>query len=89
MRKELHEIFGEELRYLAIDTREGLQCTQKEMGLRLQMSESSYSDIETGKNYCGMVSTILLLEIQEDPNQFLQNTKEKADQWYEKELGPA
>lgn len=88
MRKELHEIFGEELRFLAIDTRECFHYTQKEMGTKLLMSESSYSDIETGKNYCGMGSAILLLEMQEDPNKFLQSAKEKAIQWYEKELQP-
>ncbi len=86
MRKELYEIFGKELRLLAIETRDELDLTQKEMGMALHMSESSYSDIETGKKCPGMVSTILLLGMQEDANTFLQRAKEKVALWYEKEL---
>lgn len=86
MRKALEKIFGEELRVLAIGTREKLELTQREMGDILQMSESSYSDIETGRSHCGMVSTILLLELQEDPDDFIQRAKEKANLWYEKEM---
>lgn len=85
MRKELHEIFGEELRLLAIGTRDGLDLTQKEMGNKLHMSESSYSDIETGKNHCSMVSAILLLEMQENPKVFLEHTKERMKIWYDRE----
>ena len=86
MRKTLNYIFGEELRYLAIDTREKLELTQKEMGRRLEMSESSYSDIETGRSYPGMVSTLLLLGMQNDPKTFLQKLKAKADLRYDKEV---
>ena len=49
IRDDLKIILGEELRILAIKTRDRLNLTQREMGERLQMSESSYSDIETGK----------------------------------------
>ena len=36
MRQEFEKILGEELRYVAIKTRENLHLTQKEMGARLQ-----------------------------------------------------
>jgi hypothetical protein len=47
MREEFELILGEEIRYLAIETRERLTLTQKDMGELLQMSESSYANIET------------------------------------------
>ena len=49
MRQEKQEILKEELRVLAIVTRDRLGLTQREMGTQLAMSESCYSDIETGK----------------------------------------
>ena len=67
MRHELSIILGEELRFLAIETRERLALTQKEMGEKLYMSESSYSDIETGRSHCGMLTAVLLLDMQNDP----------------------
>ena len=48
IRDDLKMILGEEFRFLAIKTRERLRLTQREMSDRLQMSESSYSDIERG-----------------------------------------
>lgn len=78
MRKELNNIFGEDLRILAIQTRDRLHITQKEMGEKLYMSESSYSDIETGRSHCSMPTAILLLEMQEDPKSFLQSSVRKA-----------
>lgn len=78
MRQELRKIFGKELRYLAIETRERLGITQKEMGERLCMSESSYSDIETGKNRCGMPTVMLLLNMQEEPTPFIRGCAGKA-----------
>ena len=56
MRQELEKILKDELRFLAISTRNHLNLTKKEMGNRLQMSESSYSDIETGKSMCGTLT---------------------------------
>ena len=84
-REELHLILGEELRSLAIETREYLGYTQQKMGEKLYMSESSYSDIETGRCYCGMTTTILLLEMQEDPGIFLRKAERKIAMWYEQE----
>lgn len=52
------------------------------------MSESSYSDIETGRSHCGMPTAILLLEMQEEPKRFLQNSVSKAIGREEKELQP-
>ena len=86
MRQELNYILGEELRFLAIDTRERLRLTQKEMGEKLYMSESSYSDIETGRTHCSMLSAMLLLTMQDDPKEFLRKAEDKIAKWYEKEM---
>ena len=83
MRRELEAILGGELRFLAIETRERLSLTQREMGELLEMSESSYSDIETGKNKCGALTSILILDLQDDPSKFLQNVKRRFAEWYE------
>jgi len=88
MRKEFSNILRTELCTLAIETRNKLNLTQKEMAIRLQMSESSYSDIETGKSACGTLTAILLLNMQEDPNTFLKSTDEKFNSWCEKEMQP-
>lgn len=78
MRQEFERILGEELRYLAIETRDRLKLTQKEMSERLQMGESSYSDVETGETVCASALTaILLLRMQEDPNVFLERVAER------------
>ncbi len=72
MRQELEKILGEEIRYLAIETRERLNLKQREMGELLQMSESSYSDLETGETVCASALTeALLLKLQKDPSVFL------------------
>ena len=76
------------MRFLAIDTRERLGLTQKEMGEKLYMSESSYSDIETGRTHCSMLSAMLLLTMQEDPKEFLRKAEIKIAKWYEKEMQP-
>lgn len=78
MRKEIRKIFGAELRYLAIETRERLGITQNEMGERVCMSESSYSDIERGKNRCSMLTAVLLLEMQSDFEGFVRKCVKKA-----------
>ena len=83
IRNNLSQILGEELRFLAIKTRERLNLTQKEMSERLQMSESSYSDIETGKSNCGALTTVLLLTIQENPNGFLADVIEEFQKFYD------
>jgi len=86
MRQELINILGNELRFLAIETRDKLHLTQKEMGVRLHMSESSYSDIETGISKCSALTTVLLLDMQEDPDDCLKKINEKFDKWYEKDM---
>lgn len=88
MRHDLEKILGTELRFLAIKTRDQLNLTQKEMGKRLQMSESSYSDIETGRTTCGTLTTVLLLEMQDDPEIFLNQLNKEFASWYEKEWQP-
>ena len=52
MRQEFERILGEELRYLAIETRDRLGLTQKEMGEELQMGEGSYSEPKRGETLC-------------------------------------
>ncbi len=72
MRQEFEKILGEEIRYLAIETRDYLGITQRKMGELLQMGESSYSDLETGETICASALTeILLLSMQKDPSIFL------------------
>lgn len=81
MRQEFEKILGEELRYLAIETRDRLSITQKEMGELLQMGESSYSDLETGETVCASALTgILLLKMQDDPNEFLGRVSERFEE---------
>lgn len=88
IRDDLTQILGEELRFLAIKTRERLNLTQKEMSEILHMSESSYSDIETGKSNCGTLTTVLLLSIQEDPTHFINAVNEEFQKWYDGEMMP-
>ena len=72
MRQEFEKILGEELRYLAIETRERLGLTQMETGERLQMCETSYSELERGETGCASALTeTLLLNMQDDPCVFL------------------
>lgn len=86
MRYKLEKILGEELRYLALETRDRLNITQKDMGNRLQMSESSYSDLETGITSCPSALTeTLLLNMQEDPHIFLEHISKR----FEEEMQPA
>jgi len=82
MRHKLEVILGDELRSLAINTRERLCLTQREMGERLHMSESSCSDIETGKNRSGALTSILILQMQDDPNEFLKRLEVKFAELY-------
>ena len=81
MRQEFEKILGEELRYLAIETRERLGLTQKEMGEELQMGEGSYSDLERGETGCASALTeTLLLNMQEYPRVFLNRLAERYAQ---------
>lgn len=87
IRNDLKSILGGELRFLAIRTREHLGLTQREMGERLQMSESNYSDIETGEIHCcGTLTAVLLLAMQDDPIEFIHIVNEKFQNWYAKEM---
>ena len=86
MRKEYETILGEELRYLAIETRNRLGLTQKKMGERLQMSENSYCYIEGGHNSCSMLTAVMLLSMQENPKEFLDYITAKFAEKYEEEM---
>ena len=89
MRTEFTRILKSKLRFLAISTRERLKLTQKEMGALLQMSESSYSDIETGRTMCSALTTVLLLTLQDDPEEILHDIKDEFSKWYEDEMRTA
>lgn len=86
MRHKKEELLKEGLRVLAIRTREKLHLTQNEMAKRLEMSESSYSDIETGRTMCGTLTTVLLLDMQDEPKDFLYDVRMKFERQYEKEM---
>ncbi len=58
------------------------------MSARLMMSESSYSDIETGVSGCGTLTVTLLLEEQDDPCVFLDHLKKRFDELFEREMQP-
>ena len=88
MRVEKETLLKQELRFLAIETRNRLNLTQREMAALLDMSETSYSDIETGVYKCGTLTTVLLLMEQEDPTIFLLGLKEKFIELYNKEMQP-
>jgi len=77
MKTELKRILDTEYRILAIQTRQRLELTQREMGVRLMMTESSYSDIETGHAGCGTLTQFLLLEMQEKPEVFIREDSVK------------
>ncbi len=85
MRTKLEKMWGTERRFLAIRTRNHMSLTQREMSLLLVMNESSYSDIETGRTFCGMLTTILLLKMQEDPAEFLAETEQRVTEQIERE----
>ena len=86
MRHEKEKLLKEELRILAITTRDRLGLTQKGMDRRLAMSESCYSDIETGRAMCSTLTAVILLDMQDDPKRFLFATKAKFKEQYEKEM---
>ena len=75
MREELEKAIGGQLRLLAIRTRNTLKITQKDMAEKLCMSESSYSDIETEKFHCSMLTCVLLLCMQSDTDEFFDTVK--------------
>ena len=86
MRNIMNKLLKEELRVLAIRTRGHLQITQREMARRLEISESAYSNIETGASMCGTLTAILLLLQQEDSRSCLKDFGEKLEEQYEKEM---
>lgn len=89
VRQELEYILGKEYRYLAIETRDRLKLTQKEMSERLYMNEEAYSDIETGKTICvGTLTATLLLRMQEDPDIFLKRVDDRIAAYREAEMAP-
>ncbi len=87
MRHQYEAILGEEIRYLAIETRERKGLTQREMSEKLHMSESSHSDLETGETLCcGALSEFLLLQMQPNPSDFIERVEKRFAEYYEKEM---
>ncbi len=84
----MEELLKSELRVLAIVTREHLELTQKEMADKFKMTESSYSDIETGKYMCGTLTAVLLLTELDDSYEFLQHLSAEFAKLYEREMQP-
>ncbi|MBQ8213800.1 MAG: hypothetical protein IJZ80_07300 [Clostridia bacterium] len=83
MREEMEKCLKEELRELAILTRDRLGLKQKNMAEELEMCNTSYSDIETGIFMCGTLTAFLLLMKQPDPNVFLMHLKEEFQKIYD------
>ena len=71
-----------------IKARMSTDLTQKQMAQLLDMTENSYSDIETGEYMCGTLTAVLLLAEQEDPAAYLQELKSKFDELYERAMQP-
>ncbi len=68
---------------MSCETRARLELTQKAMGEKLCMSESSYSDIETGVTNCvGTLTATLLLQMQENPSVFLQRAEDQITELF-------
>ena len=84
MRHIAEKTLKEDLRVLAIRERERLGLTQRQMAERLMMSESSYSDIETGKAMCGTLTAVLLLAALEAPHPYLEGLTGLLRESYEK-----
>ncbi len=85
MREEMEKILKDELRVLALRTRERLGLKQREMAEKLVMCDTSYSDIETGVYKCGTLTAILLLLEQPDSNEVLQEIRQKLSRVYDEE----
>ena len=84
MRHIAEKTLKEDLRVLAIRERERMGLTQRQMAERLMMSESSYSDIETGKAMCGTLTAVLLLAALEAPHLYLEGLTNLLRECYEK-----
>ncbi len=77
--------FKEMLRILALQTRYNLQLTQREMSEGLHMCESSYSNIETGRCGCSMMTALLLLSMQANAGEYLRNLVKNFEKQYSEE----
>ncbi len=88
VRVSMETVLRTESRLLAIHTRDELGITQKQMAEILVMSESSYSDIETGHSGCCSLTMIRLLALQDDPADFIRKLDEKLEGIYQQEVLP-
>lgn len=77
--------FKEKFRILALQIRHDLGFTQRQMSERLFMSESSYSNIETGRSGCSMLTAILLLNMKSGSDMYLSSLIKNLEKEYESE----
>ncbi len=87
-RYDLEQIMREYMRILAIQTRDRLGLKQKQMADELFMSESSYSDIETGRAGGSALTVVRLLNMQERPEEHLHRLNEKFGELLSGDLQP-
>ncbi len=88
VRQDMEAILRTEAHILAKHTRDELGITQKQMAEILVMSESSYSDIETGRSGCCPLTLVRLLALQDDPADFIRRLNEKLEKIYQQEVLP-
>ena len=79
LRDNMEQLIKVELRTLALHTRAKLDLTQTKMGDRYVMSGDSFANIESGEYMCGTLTTVLLLNDQEDPTGILKDITEKLE----------
>ena len=85
MREKLEYLLKNDMRALALRTREDMNLTQDKMSEILFMSKRSYADIESGASACGALTVILLLMYLPNPSEFLLELKLEFDQLIEAE----
>ncbi len=79
MRDELEAILKEELHKLLLKEMNELNYTQMKMAEMLHMATRSFADIESGKNMCGTLTTVLLLMRLPSADLFLKEIKYKFE----------
>lgn len=81
MKEEMETFREKELRYLTSRTRKRLNPTQKKAEAKLEMCESFYSDIETDKFSCVMLTAIMRLNLRETSQKILQEFGMAFAEW--------
>ncbi len=79
----MENLLKNELRVVAIQTREKHGFTQAKMADFLVMATRSYADIEDGVNMCGTLTAILLLIDMDNRELFLDDLQRKLEELYQ------